>query len=611
MDQINPDLIDGSYAVIRDQKITLSIKKYNSYEYQFNEAVTVFEKQGLAAVRSYIYYDNSRSIREAEAEVYDAAGRLIQTIRKSDFLDASASGGSLYSDDRVLYINYIPTAYPFTVQFSYTLKSSNTAFLPTWQPIPFFGISLEQSEFNLRNQSGEPIARYPSNLEDFDIDVLENENEISYRSGTIPAIRHEVFRPGSKKLLPEVRFSLKHFNLFGSEAFVENWNDFGNWQREELLNGLDNVSEETIMELETILKGIDDKREKARLIYEYMQSKTRYVSIQVGIGGWKPTPAIMVDRLGYGDCKGLTNYTKALLKSQGIDSYYTIVDSGTEGTDINQDIVSMQGDHVMLSVPMDNEMLFLECTSQQLPFNFLGTHTDNRQVLAITPDGARILRTHSYSAEDNLVQVKAEVRFINEKDISGIFSRQSTGLGYERLMGLENKDLKSQLEFYRENFSHHHQLALSNITLEPDKEDVVYDERFNFVSDSYAQKAGQRILFKPNFFTRLDYLPKPSSNRRFPLVIRRGFTFDDTITIFFPDGYTLEGAFENKTIDSPFGNFSMELEKVASNQYVLHRKLVTKAGQFPKMAYNDFVTFMKSIDTFDNSKIVLIKYSDK
>jgi hypothetical protein len=51
---------------------------------------------------------------------------------------------------------------------------------------------------------------------------------------------------------------------------------------------------------------------KAKLIYDYVQQKSRYVSIQVGIGGWKPMDASDVDRLGYGDCKGLTNYTKAL-----------------------------------------------------------------------------------------------------------------------------------------------------------------------------------------------------------------------------------------------------------------------------------------------------------
>jgi hypothetical protein len=31
---------------------------------------------------------------------------------------------------------------------------------------------------------------------------------------------------------------------------------------------------------------------KAKLIYDYVQQKSRYVSIQVGIGGWKPMDAV-------------------------------------------------------------------------------------------------------------------------------------------------------------------------------------------------------------------------------------------------------------------------------------------------------------------------------
>ncbi len=55
-----------------------------------------------------------------------------------------------------------------------------------------------------------------------------------------------------------------------------------------------------------------------------MQDKTRYISVQIGIGGWKPMLADDVNKLGYGDCKGLTNYTKALLEAVDVPSYYTL-----------------------------------------------------------------------------------------------------------------------------------------------------------------------------------------------------------------------------------------------------------------------------------------------
>jgi hypothetical protein len=52
--------------------------------------------------------------------------------------------------------------------------------------------------------------------------------------------------------------------------------------------------------------------------------KAPFVSIQVGIGGWKPIQPL-VDRLGYGDCKALTNYTKALLAAVDVPSYNVVL----------------------------------------------------------------------------------------------------------------------------------------------------------------------------------------------------------------------------------------------------------------------------------------------
>jgi hypothetical protein len=78
---------------------------------------------------------------------------------------------------------------------------------------------------------------------------------------------------------------------------------------------------------------------KAKLIYDYVQQKSRYVSIQVGIGG-KPMDASDVDRLGYGDCKGLTNYTKVLRQ---VPSYNTILYGDSYKKDIESDLCLCKG----------------------------------------------------------------------------------------------------------------------------------------------------------------------------------------------------------------------------------------------------------------------------
>ena len=100
--------------------------------------------------------------------------------------------------------------------------------------------------------------------------------------------------------------------------------------------------------------------EKAKIIYNYVQSKTRYVIIQLGIGSWKPMIVKDVDKLGYGDCKALTNYTRVLLENVGVSSFFTVIYGDSNKRDFDKDFVSIQGNHVILSIPYNNEYKFLK-----------------------------------------------------------------------------------------------------------------------------------------------------------------------------------------------------------------------------------------------------------
>ena len=132
-----------------------------------------------------------------------------------------------------------------------------------------------------------------------------------------------------------------------------------------------------------------------------MQKKSRYVNIAVGIGGWKPMLASDVDRLGYGDCKALSNYTRALLEVVDVPSYNTILYGNRYKSDIQSDFVSMQGNHMILAIPHGNHYTWLECTSQDDPFGYQGTFTDDRNVLIIKPEGGEIVRTKIYEDVGN------------------------------------------------------------------------------------------------------------------------------------------------------------------------------------------------------------------
>src|SRR5579863_10407875 len=151
-----------------------------------------------------------------------------------------------------------------------------------------------------------------------------------------------------------------------------------------------------------------------------MQQKTHYVSVQMGIGGWRPFTAADVDKDGYGDCKALVNYTKALLKSVDINSYYCVVYGNTEEKlSLRDDFASLQGNHVILCLPFKNDTTWLECTDQKIPLGFLGDFTDDRTVLAFTPEGGKLMHTPKYTTDENLEKRKANFVIDQEGRLSG------------------------------------------------------------------------------------------------------------------------------------------------------------------------------------------------
>ena len=78
-----------------------------------------------------VYYNSETKVKNLEAIVYDEKGEEIEKFKKRDFFGHKCCGWeSLYTDDRLLLINYTATSYPYTLEFNVTVLTEDTAFLP-------------------------------------------------------------------------------------------------------------------------------------------------------------------------------------------------------------------------------------------------------------------------------------------------------------------------------------------------------------------------------------------------------------------------------------------------------------------------------------------------
>ena len=194
----------------------------------------------------------------------------------------------------------------------------------------------------------------------------------------------------------------------------------------------------------------------AKIIYKFVQEKTRYISVQVDIGGWQPITANKVDEVSYGDCKGLTNYTKALLDVVGVKSHHVIL-YASNNRNVDKNFTVLQGNHMILNIPNEGDDIWLECTSQTIPFGFLGDFTDDRDVLVITPEGGIIKRTPAYINDNNLQILKADINLLPNGNIIATLEKKSYGSQYNDRYHIESytkKEIdKEKINSAFQNFS--------------------------------------------------------------------------------------------------------------------------------------------------------------
>ncbi|MFC4632681.1 DUF3857 domain-containing protein [Dokdonia ponticola] len=601
------DLVENADSIIRDEQTTVHIPDQRTLEIDYYRVITVLNKKGMSDINAVIDYDKDSRIKKLEAIIYDKFGKEIKEVKKNDFKDVSAVGGStLFSDSRIKYLEYTPVSYPFTVVFSYSKVTKDTALIPFWYPNTTYQSSTVKSMYTLTYASEFELKHKVLNpSEQIVIDESPGKIEVSVKN--YKAYVPEAYGPGFKKIVPKVIFALNKFHLSGVDGTGDDWASYGKWIDDYLLKGTRELPLETKNEILKLVEGDTSKIEKARKIYEYVQQKTRYISVQIGIGGWKPMLASEVDALGYGDCKALTNYTKSLLEVAEIPSYYTVLYAGGDKNDIQSDFASMQGNHAILSIPNGEEYVWLECTSQDIPFGFIGDFTDDRDVVVITPEGGKIVHTDIYDYSKNTQHLTGVCKITPEGALEATVTMKSKGIQYNDRYALENQIESDQNKHYYNFWRHINNMKIGSIDLENNRRDVVMNEKITFSADNYASFAGEEMLVALNAVNRYTNVPKRYKERNLDLYIDRGFVDEDEVIVTIPDTYVLQDSFENIHEESEFGTYDVTFERVDDNNIKYTRKFSMYNGTFSKEKYKDFRSFIRKIVRYDDQKIVLTK----
>lgn len=609
-DLIPKELLSHASAVTRVDQTTAEIKDKDNVIYHYKLVRTILNSNGDRFAGLDEWHNKSRIIKSIKGYVYNEMGVQTGKFSDSDFQDDSYSDGfSLFEDVRYKHFKPGAIAYPYTVEYDYEIRSRQSMNIEPWYAIPEQGVSVEHSayilickpdlklKFKEVNYAGQAVVGV----------TTDGMKTFTWQADNLKALRDEPYSPNPALYLTHVSIAPQDFVYEGIAGSYTNWNELGKWIYDKLLYGRTTLSPETVAAIKELTSGAATPKEKAKRIYEYMQQKTHYISIQIGIGGYQPFSASDVDKLGYGDCKGLVNYTQALLKVADIDSYYCVVKSGSKKSSLMTDFASMdQADHIILCLPFKNDTTWLECTSKNIPFGYLGNFTDDRRVLACTPQGGRLIHTPKYVADENLEDKKASFTLSENGSLDGSMHTSFGGTQYEDRDYLLNETYQDQVKAIKKDYPINN-MEIESLKFNPvKKENPVITETITLKAGEYASAENGKMSFLVNAANRVANAPLNVRNRTAPLYINRGYTDTDNVTYTLPDGYTPDRNLLNVELHKNFGNYAAHVT-ITGNRLTYTRKLQLIDGTYSKEDYDELVNFYQTVVDADHYTMTLVK----
>lgn len=605
LSSIPQQLLANSKAVVRYHETALEIQSIDKAVLKVSYAITIVNESGLDNAILKQYYDKFSHINGIHGVVYDRNGEKMERIERDNILDVSAiSGFSTYEDNRMIYIEPQYRTIPFTVEYNYDIVYTGILDYPDYYLINDFNIAVEQANLLIIAPDSIGLRYLERNIgTSCKVEKIKTGTSYSWTFNDILPMRYEPYSPQITEYIPSILIAPNIFKIKKRLGNSESWESFGLWIYE-LTEGRTELSAETQEKVIKMTSETSDVIEKIDILYTYFQEKTRYVSIQIGLGGWQPFEAETVDRLSYGDCKALANYMQALLKVAGVTSHYTLLKAGEYAADIIPDFPSNQFNHAILCVPLPEDTLWIECTNQHIPLGYLGTFTDDRTVLVIKETGGFLGHTPAYDQNDNVQNRISHIQLRPDGSGTVQMTADYKGIYYDDLLQVllsDDTDKKKKIEegIHAGNFK------LENFDLKEYKALIPHiEETLNLTIQKIGVMAGDLMLFTPNQFTKQDPLPNQISSRKNPIRIRRSIIEIDTVYYSLPEDFTLNGNQLRESIISDFGKYSA-FTSMQDNKIQYIRNMMVNKGIYPSQSYNDFIDFFEKVAYADDKKLAL------
>lgn len=609
--EIPDSLIKNAHVVMRMDDKQFIINSIKSTTLRHHYVITILNGNGDAYAAFSADYDKLHKVSNIEGNLFDKDGNLVKKLKAKDIKDISGvSDDNLIDDSRLKVHDFLYSNYPYTVEYSYETNFTHTFYFPAWIPVPGENVSIQSSTFSVQFDKDYKLRYHALNITAKPEDKkIGDRQSLQWSIKNMPPVKLPEDFASWKNVVPIVFLAPSDFQLDGKAGNMNNWKDFGAFIYQ-LIDGKDELPENIKSKVAELTGSLSDNGEKVKALYAYLQQNTRYISIQLGVGGWVPFDAKYVAAKGYGDCKALTNYMHSLLKEAGITSYYTLVRAGSGALDQNWVIPgfsSNQFNHVILCIPGKSDTMWLECTSQIRAAGYMSSSTGNRNALMICKNGGYLVRTPEYGLEENN-QNRVTKAVISDDGLAKInIETAYKGTKQDFLFNLIKSVPSQKVKEYLSSAISLPTFDINHFNYDVTESSLpVLNESLDITAYNYATISGKRIFLTPNIITKYPYKISMDNSRKVDFEFEKAYTDSDLTEIILPKGYKVESAIKPVELKTDFAYYKMEC-RIFDDKIIYNRVFEQYQTKKSLSKQQEIISFYQKIFSTDRARIVLVK----
>jgi hypothetical protein len=371
-----------------------------------------------------------------------------------------------------------------------------------------------------------------------------------------------------------------------------------------------------------LVAGKTDFADKAEAIAEYVQH-TRYVAIEIGIGGLQPHPAAQIFHSDSGDCKDKATLLAAMLSAVGIHSTWVMVDS--DRGYVTPDLPSMSGDHMIAAIQLPGgyssprlhslvttksgkHFLIFDPTSTYTPFGTLEPILQGGYGILVDGNDSQLIPLPVIPADLNTVTRTANFKLEDDGSLSGKVTEVRSGDIAADWRGLyqQSSEKEQRKEMVRSLGPDLGDFTLGSSTVENTStlsKDFI--QKFDVTVPAYARQSGPLLLVRPRVFGR-DSMTLDRKIRTIPIDLDETRTVKDDFDIELPPGYVVDELPEPVAVDMGFAAYQSRTELHGSTLHYA-RQCTIRELELPADKYQALQHFIGAIEQDERSQAVFKK----